>query len=196
VVACAGEVVALDGSRSVDLDGKVTRYHWAFGDGAEAEGAKVSHAFGKPGVYMVELAVSDDSGKSCGTATDTVRVRIDTPPLAVAGPDREAYVGGAHDEVLFDGTGSTDADNDPLTFRWDFGDGEKGTGPSVYHRYTKAGAYKVRLMVSDGTGAACGESSNEAGVVVKDRPGAEPVPTPAPVKRQPAKAASKKVKPN
>ena len=39
------------------------------------------------------------------------------PPVADAGPDQTVFVG---DTVQLDGSGSSDVDNDPLTFQWSF----------------------------------------------------------------------------
>lgn len=70
------------------------------------------------------------------------------PPVAVAGGP---YVGS--DAVTFDGRRSFDPDGPPpLSFRWDFGDGTTGTGPTPSHRYGVAGNYRVRLTVTDGAG--------------------------------------------
>ena len=49
----------------------------------------------------------------------------------------------------FDGSGSTDPDVDPLTYLWDFGDGNTGTGVAPFHTYTEAGIYDVCLTVTD-----------------------------------------------
>ncbi|EMD22400.1 PQQ-dependent sugar dehydrogenase [Amycolatopsis azurea] len=53
--------------------------------------------------------------------------------------------------VSFDGSGSYDFDNDQLTYEWDFGDGEIGTGAKVSHTYA-AGLEKftAKLTVKDG----------------------------------------------
>lgn len=50
-----------------------------------------------------------------------------------------------------DGTGSSDPDNDALTYEWDFGDGTKAHGPKPLHAYAGAGTRTVTLTVSDGT---------------------------------------------
>ncbi|MFC3454500.1 PQQ-dependent sugar dehydrogenase [Amycolatopsis speibonae] len=57
--------------------------------------------------------------------------------------------------VSFDGSGSYDFDNDPLTYEWDFGDGTTGTGAKVSRTYA-AGTEKftAKLTVKDGLQAA------------------------------------------
>lgn len=45
---------------------------------------------------------------------------------------------------------ATDADGDPLTYTWDFGDGETATGATVEHTYAAAGTYVAVVTVSDG----------------------------------------------
>ena len=52
--------------------------------------------------------------------------------------------------IFFDASDSVDEDNDPLTFLWDFGDGFNSTNEMPDHTFTKAGAYQVKLSVSDG----------------------------------------------
>ena len=69
-------------------------------------------------------------------------------PVAVAGGTYEGVAGTT--AVQFDGSGSNDADNDPLSYAWTFGDGSNGTGVAPIHLYVAAGDYEVRLVVSDG----------------------------------------------
>ena len=69
-------------------------------------------------------------------------------PVAVAGGTYEGIAGTT--PVQFDGSGSSDVDNDPLSYAWTFGDGNNGTGVNPIHTYTAAGDYEVRLVVSDG----------------------------------------------
>jgi glucose/arabinose dehydrogenase/PKD repeat protein len=55
--------------------------------------------------------------------------------------------------VRFNGGGSSDPDNDPLTYEWAFGDGAPAaTGVIVSHTYSTAGTYTARLTVRDGRG--------------------------------------------
>ncbi len=61
VTAAPGEPVAFDGGGSTPSDSPLTRFHWTFGDGADAEGATASHAYERPGLYRAVLRVEDDS---------------------------------------------------------------------------------------------------------------------------------------
>ena len=67
-------------------------------------------------------------------------------PVGVISMPDKAYAG---DEVRIDGSGSTDADNDPIEYAWDFGDGSTGTGQVGNHVFQKEGTYNVTLKVSD-----------------------------------------------
>jgi PKD repeat protein len=168
-VVCPGEPVIFDGSASHDADGALTAFRWDFGDGATAQGAQATHVFETAGVYQVLLSVTDDSGASCGTTSDVARVWVNAPPLAVAGSDKDGFVGGAYDHVLFDASASTDADGEPLSFLWDLGDGVTRPGEKILHAYTEPGEYAVRLGVADGTGLSCGEAWDEIKVSVQRR---------------------------
>jgi glucose/arabinose dehydrogenase/PKD repeat protein len=56
--------------------------------------------------------------------------------------------------VNFDGNGSSDPDNDALTWLWDFGDGQTSTttGPLTAHTYA-SGSFTAALRVRDARGA-------------------------------------------
>ena len=57
----------------------------------------------------------------------------------------------AGDEITFNAAGSSDPDGDSLTFTWNFGDGNTGSGLTTTHSYVQDGEYTVRLTVSDGS---------------------------------------------
>lgn len=62
-----------DGSTSSDPDGTIAAYAWSFGDGANVEGAEVTHRYAKKGTYTVTLTVTDDKG---ATATKTAELVV------------------------------------------------------------------------------------------------------------------------
>jgi PKD repeat protein len=67
-------------------------------------------------------------------------------PIAAAGSN---LVVKTYEDILFDGSGSTDPDGIIVDYTWDFGDGEQGYGKKVTHSYFDDGKYKVKLMVTD-----------------------------------------------
>ena len=145
-----GEPVRFDGGGSVDPDGALVGYRWHFGDGTVARGRSPLHAFQRAGVFEVTVEVEDRRGALASDRTTvTVQPRPNVRPVAAAGGDRVVAPGEA---VVFDGTGSTDADGALIGWRWDLGDGTRASGPLVTHRYGAPGRYTVRLTVEDGSG--------------------------------------------
>ena len=141
----------------------------AFGDGGSAEGARAKHVFDRPGTYRVGLTVRDATDKPCGVSADTMVVVINAPPLALAGNDTAVVVGGAHDEIWFDGSRSSDPDGGTLTYEWNFGDRQKAEGARVRHVYRRPGQYTVRLKVTDQTRCNCSSSETTFKVVARKR---------------------------
>lgn len=64
--SCTLLVCTFDGTGSSDPDGSVVAYAWSFGDGATANGATATHAYGAAGTYTVTLVVTDDDGATDG----------------------------------------------------------------------------------------------------------------------------------
>ena len=57
--------------------------------------------------------------------------------------------------MVFDGSGSSDPDDDPLTFDWNFSDPSdltSGSGPTPSHTYVNDGVFEVDLTVTDPAG--------------------------------------------
>lgn len=81
-------------------------------------------------------------------AVESDAAPINNPPFAsfVMDPQESAIVG---ETVFFDAGASYDPDNNPLNYKWDFGDGSAGTGVKASHEYTDPGTYDVSLTVSD-----------------------------------------------
>lgn len=52
----------------------------------------------------------------------------------------------------FDGTPSSDNDGSIVSYAWDFGDGNSGSGVTVSHSYAIGGTYTVTLTVTDNSG--------------------------------------------
>lgn len=63
--------VAFDGKPST---GNIGNYLWNFGDGSENDGAEVEHTFLDPGLYTVQLTITDANGK---TNTSSVTITVE-----------------------------------------------------------------------------------------------------------------------
>lgn len=72
---------------------------------------------------------------------------VNQPPMAEAGLDITALV---NQEIFFDASQSSDPDNGPITYFWNFGDGATETEEKASHIYLFAGQYIVTLLVDDG----------------------------------------------
>lgn len=64
-------------------------------------------------------------------------------------PEASFTVSCAALQCTFDASGATDPDGRIVSYAWDFGDGETGTGVTATHTYPAAGDYRVTLTVTD-----------------------------------------------
>jgi PKD repeat protein len=147
-----GVALTFDGTASSDPDGTIARYDWAFGDGNIAldAGPTPSYTYPAGGKYIVKLTVTDDSGETdVDVTTATVGIG-NLPPQADAGDSVSVKV---RRDITFDGTDSSDPDGNIVSYAWEFGDGNTGTGPRPTHRYAGNSKYLVTLTVTDNDGA-------------------------------------------
>jgi hypothetical protein len=159
MVVNVGETATLDGA-GLDVDGDRLTYSWSFesrptGSTAVLNGSTYPSASFVPdvgGQYRLSLTVND--GKD--SASDRCTVSANTLPVASVGPDQNVNVG---DDVLLDGTGSSDADGDPLSYSWSVVSRPAGSAATVQDPTSarptltpdRGGQYVVRLVVSDGS---------------------------------------------
>ncbi len=156
-----GETVQLDGSHSTDVDGDLLGFSWALtatppeSAATLADPAAVLPTFDVdlPGEYVVQLIVNDGLRDS---VPDTVMISTDnSPPVADAGPDQTGVEG---QPVFLDGSASSDADGDALTFQWSLISRPQGSGaalseptsPTPTVEVDLPGTYVVQLIVNDG----------------------------------------------
>ncbi|MEM3731344.1 MAG: PKD domain-containing protein [Candidatus Bathyarchaeia archaeon] len=77
------ENIVFNASESTPDGGHIVSYKWDFDDGQTAEGMIVTHAYSKPGSYMVTLNVTDSEGK-WDTETKIIDVQAPSPPPSFA----------------------------------------------------------------------------------------------------------------
>jgi outer membrane protein OmpA-like peptidoglycan-associated protein len=151
-------VIALDGPAEVQVgesaaftarinETEATRpltYQWNFGDGGSGSGLTASHTYEQSGTYDVVFTARNDAG----TARDSLSVEVLSPARIISlnatpNPAEEGELVRFESEV----EGAS-----PLSFEWDFGDGDTGFETSPTHTYEEPGEYTVRLTASNEDG--------------------------------------------
>jgi PKD repeat protein len=100
-------------------------------------------------VYTLTVTVTDKLGAT-GSGRRAVTVVANQPPAAsINGP----YSSAEGTTITFSSDGSTDPNEDELSYKWTFGDGTTSTAASPTHAYADNGTYVVTLRVTDPSGA-------------------------------------------
>ena len=115
-----GSSVTLDASSSSDSDGNITSYSWAEASTIISTNSSFSKSDFSVGTHNITLTVTDDDG---ATSTDdvTITVNATTNQAAVwnlANGTSSSAVENTASSYIIDLTGSTDADNDSLSYNW------------------------------------------------------------------------------
>ena len=172
---CAGEKITLDASPTQDESPSNLTFSWDFGDGTQSNGKTISKVFTKGGTYKVTLTVDDNSGTTCNKDSLSKLIKVNTGPIAHAGEDVQKCFPAQSDtfEVKFNASESQDADNDALSYFWEFGDGSKGKGKTISHIYKKCGNYAARLTVNDNSGSRCDTDLDTIAIRISKPPAAK-----------------------
>ncbi len=128
-----------------DVAADTHTYAWDFGDGSTSTDAGPSHTYTQEGTVSASVTVTDDDGDS---DSDTLSIEVvnTAPEVEVAGDES-----GLQGDLLGWTCTATDPGDDTLTYTWDFGDGNTGSGSATSHEYTSVGAHTVACAVDDGT---------------------------------------------
>jgi len=88
-------------------------------------------------------------GYAAGDGNDVTLTAANVAPVVTVSPP-DLIVHSVTGKAVALSASATDANQDPLTFTWDLGDGTTASGPDVSHAYAKAGTYTATVTVSDG----------------------------------------------
>jgi ABC-type transport system substrate-binding protein len=136
-------------------------YQWNFGDGTKSGWLTphalgdfaASHPYAEDGYYDVHFMVREKTGLDLfGNWASSMAVITN---LSNTAPKNLAFTSEPSDPdsgtiVYLNGT-ATDDQGDPMTYKWNFGDGTTGTGQQTTHQFTKGDpSYTVTMLVDDG----------------------------------------------
>jgi hypothetical protein len=125
----------LDAFESFDIDGSIVDYSWSIVNSIELGGdvsvqstqgteyAEVTWVEGFTGDIEVQLEVTDDDG---ATDTDTIIISVLAEPTAAISPAGQS-INAFDSSFLLDGTGSSDAQEELLTYSWSVSDPQNVT---------------------------------------------------------------------
>ena len=161
VIFGATRTVTLDGTYSTDADGDQITYKWTLTDKPSSSAAVLTGATtSRPtfiadlsGDYVAQLIVNDGKVDSSPRSVIVNAAAANVQPLANAGLDQNVTV---NTLVTLDGTNSTDANFDTLTYKWDWvshpgtAPALTATSPKPTFTPTAAGTYALTLTVNDG----------------------------------------------
>lgn len=159
-----GEVLLLDGSASRDVDGDPLTFLWTLPARPSGSAATLANptsqspalTLDKPGSYTAQLVVND--GRLDSAPATVVLSTANSKPEARAGPAQTVVLTSPPPVVALDGTGSSDADFDPLSYRWSLSTKPSGSqsapedpaSPLLRFTPDRAGDYVAQLIVNDG----------------------------------------------
>lgn len=171
---CAGKEILFDAGDTEDTTSANLSYSWDLGDGTTSEGVQVSKVYEKGGMYNISLTVDDNEATMCSTDSIVQKIYVNTGPVADAGADADICLENFQDsyKVTLNGSASSDADRDNLTYIWDLGDGTQKEGRIVTHIYNRPGTYKATLTVDDGKGTPCSIDKDSVNIKLNKAPSA------------------------
>ena len=130
---------------STDPDGQIVAWLWDFDDGSTSNVRNPVHSYAEPGVYEVELRVTDNDG-----STDTVTKCV-TVQGVKADFTWEPFSPLAMEEVHFTDM-SVSSEANIVTWSWNFGDGTTSAERNPTHVFEDDGIYQVTLSVTTDKG--------------------------------------------
>jgi hypothetical protein len=162
-----GTTVGLDGRASFDLDGdEPLTYAWTLLETPEGSAAALSDPTSPTptfvadaqGSYRARLVVTDTLGATSNPTAESANVVAsfeNVPPVADAGGNQAVLTG---ETVQLDGSASSDANGDPLSYAWSFVSVPTGSlavidnsgAAQTWFVPDASGVYVLSLVVNDG----------------------------------------------
>jgi len=138
--------------------GTITSRFWNFGDGNNSTLPAPVNMYSTNGVYTASLIIQDNNG-CIDTVSQTVTVsgcNVTTCQAAFS------YLQDALDSCLYTFS-NTSSGTAPLTYSWDFGNGNTSTAQNPTQTFASSGIYTVLLIMTDAN--ACSDTVTQTIVV-------------------------------
>ncbi len=150
---CAPLLVQFTNTTQVGAGVNITGYSWVFGDGGSATGASPNHWFTQPGSFFVSIGIQTNLA-SCN-ATQVYNDEIVVTPGPNVSFTTSPNPATACDPPLNVSFTNNSGSAVPLTYEWDFGNGNTSTleDPSA-ETYNVNGNFVISLTATDTFGCA------------------------------------------
>ncbi len=100
LIVCPGEQFILNGRAYTFPGNEEIVFNWLLEDGIILKGSSVNYTIDVPGIYNIILEAGYKI-KPDIKGIDTLRVIVNSTPVAEAGKDQEVLIGGLYDTVAF-----------------------------------------------------------------------------------------------
>ncbi|MGV3658212.1 MAG: PKD domain-containing protein [Chitinophagaceae bacterium] len=150
-IKCARALVSFTDTSKGTGGVPIRQWIWNFGDGTRdtlTTGGTISHSYVQPGYYFPSLKVVDAAGCYAETGANSNQVTIYGPLADFYTLDTAVS---PNQPVRFVNITNT-WPGYPVTYTWDFGDGNRSSQFAPTHRYTKTGYYTVKLVAKSSFG--------------------------------------------
>lgn len=137
------EVVACDSLtvQFINTSENAINYFWDFGDGTTSTDFEPIHTFDEVRVFEIMLIASDPDACNIADTTYTRVSIVDSTIVSAAfTPEIDCFTR----NVKF-----TSNNSPVVSYFWDFGDGETGTGGIPTHNYATPGTYEITLIAEN-----------------------------------------------
>ncbi len=147
ITNCNAAFTAMQNSGNLSVNftnqstGTYSYMFWDFGDGSTSTAANPVHTYGNQGTYNVCLTIQDTATNCFDTYCQSITV---TGSSSCSGSYTFTY--GNPGTVNF--SGSSTGMGTPVSWFWNFGDGNSATGQNVSHTYANSGVYNACLIIT------------------------------------------------
>lgn len=134
--------------------GSPTSFYWQFGDGFTSISQNPVHLYQTPGVYTVTLRATNSQNGGVGVWNNAITVTSGLTPIPTPTPVPDEITA-AYIADLMSGSAPVDirfqdqSTGNPVSWTWDFGDGQVSPLQNPTHRYTTPGSYSVTLLAQN-----------------------------------------------